>query len=435
MAKTLSKTGISTSNTIQAWHVTQSIDVLTSIDAYNISISGSLVITGSTNISGSLTAISMSGDGSSLTGITAEWDGSHNGNASITGSLILSGSGIGLNVLGNITASGDISGSGTGSFAQLGVDTKIGDPSDLDTYIDFGSNADRIDFYAGGERLLKIAEDGTDEVVIGDGGDVNFRVATAGYGHNLYVKSDNAGGINNSVGIRTTSPKAVLDVSGSIFASGINGHITASGNISASGDIYAEDYFINGTQFTDYSTLANHFAIGAQGGGSLILTNITASGYISASGIIYTEGLRVGGDAKITGSLITSGSRVKHFREVTLDAWADTPSIGIESEDEIIFITQDLSSTPSATNGNIAISTLLTSDVGRTVELSIFGGSGNKTVILRYTGVGTWNVNGSDPSNNTYSATNMTSANIGSFIKITNLGNKSASIWGTGIYP
>ena len=47
MALVLSKTGITTSNTVEAWHVTQSVDALTGTAAYNISISGSLTVTGS----------------------------------------------------------------------------------------------------------------------------------------------------------------------------------------------------------------------------------------------------------------------------------------------------------------------------------------------------------------------------------------------------
>lgn len=47
MALVLSKTGITTSNTVEAWHVTQSVDALTGAAAYNISISGSLTVTGS----------------------------------------------------------------------------------------------------------------------------------------------------------------------------------------------------------------------------------------------------------------------------------------------------------------------------------------------------------------------------------------------------
>lgn len=44
MANTLSKAGIETSNTVEAWHVTQSIDALTGTDAYDITISGSLTL-------------------------------------------------------------------------------------------------------------------------------------------------------------------------------------------------------------------------------------------------------------------------------------------------------------------------------------------------------------------------------------------------------
>ena len=46
MAKTLSKTGISNSSTIQAAHITQSIDALTGASDYDITISGSLVVNG-----------------------------------------------------------------------------------------------------------------------------------------------------------------------------------------------------------------------------------------------------------------------------------------------------------------------------------------------------------------------------------------------------
>ena len=47
MALTLNKTGITNNSTIQAWHVSQSIDALTGAVAYNITISGSLKLTGS----------------------------------------------------------------------------------------------------------------------------------------------------------------------------------------------------------------------------------------------------------------------------------------------------------------------------------------------------------------------------------------------------
>ena len=60
MAKTLSKTGISTGQDILAGHITQSVDALTGIDAYDITISGSLTvngpINGTTNTTNNLTS-------------------------------------------------------------------------------------------------------------------------------------------------------------------------------------------------------------------------------------------------------------------------------------------------------------------------------------------------------------------------------------------
>lgn len=53
MALNLSKTGIATTQTIEAWHVTQSIDALTGAYAYDLTISGSLNATGSV-ITGSI---------------------------------------------------------------------------------------------------------------------------------------------------------------------------------------------------------------------------------------------------------------------------------------------------------------------------------------------------------------------------------------------
>ena len=77
MALTLSKINIDQTQTINAWHVTQSIDALTGIAAYDISISGSFGVTGSSTISGSLLIIGSQTISGSLT---------------LTGSLKLTGS-------------------------------------------------------------------------------------------------------------------------------------------------------------------------------------------------------------------------------------------------------------------------------------------------------------------------------------------------------
>ena len=77
----------------------------------NANITGSFIVSSSTAIvdftdtvaiSGSNFSGSFAGDGSNLTGVASEWDGSHNGNASITGSLIVSGA---LDVADTVTIS------------------------------------------------------------------------------------------------------------------------------------------------------------------------------------------------------------------------------------------------------------------------------------------------------------------------------------------
>ena len=47
MAQLLSKTGITTAQTVRAAHVTQSVDAFTAVKAYDITLSGSLEVTGS----------------------------------------------------------------------------------------------------------------------------------------------------------------------------------------------------------------------------------------------------------------------------------------------------------------------------------------------------------------------------------------------------
>lgn len=74
MALTLSQAGIETSNTVEAWHVTQSIDAFTGTEAYDIVLSGSLEITGSINAEGlshelrSTSTITITGSGVTLAG-------------------------------------------------------------------------------------------------------------------------------------------------------------------------------------------------------------------------------------------------------------------------------------------------------------------------------------------------------------------------------
>ncbi len=103
MAKTLSKTNILDGQLATAAQVTQSIDALTGDDGYDITISGSLTVTGSTDLNGNLAITGFPNVSASLAASGVGNGFPFTGSAEITGSL---------NIVGNITASGNVSASG-----------------------------------------------------------------------------------------------------------------------------------------------------------------------------------------------------------------------------------------------------------------------------------------------------------------------------------
>ncbi len=66
----LSKTGITTGATIQVGHVTQSVDAFTGAVQYDITLSGSLKVTGSVSVTGSITG-SLNGNANTATYIVS----------------------------------------------------------------------------------------------------------------------------------------------------------------------------------------------------------------------------------------------------------------------------------------------------------------------------------------------------------------------------
>ena len=93
MAKTLSNTGITDGQLARAAQVTQSIDALTGGDAYDITISGSLTVTGSTALSGNLAIPGFPDVSASLALAGGSTDSfPFSGSAEITGSLLVTGS-------------------------------------------------------------------------------------------------------------------------------------------------------------------------------------------------------------------------------------------------------------------------------------------------------------------------------------------------------
>ncbi len=118
----------------------------------------------------------------------------------------------------------------------------------------------------------------------------------------------------------------------------------------------------------------------------LALTGGTVNGNITITGNTTIEGdLIVSGTTEVS-SLKTRGSRVKNTREVTIvnSDYSTSPSKGVEVDDEIIFIRDNLTLGGMVGEYNFSLNSLLRNDVsvGRVVELvKIKDGSGGQITI------------------------------------------------------
>ena len=101
MAKILSLNGIITGQTVEAQHVSQSILAFTGLEAYNITVSGSFNVIGTSSfqaVEGTDFSGSFRGDGSRLTGITSSYitasgvDGPYGANSVVSSSYALTSS-------------------------------------------------------------------------------------------------------------------------------------------------------------------------------------------------------------------------------------------------------------------------------------------------------------------------------------------------------
>tara|TARA_R110002012_G_scaffold86617_2_gene214979 strand:- start:159 stop:2792 length:2634 start_codon:yes stop_codon:yes gene_type:complete len=215
-----------------------------------------------------------------------------------------------IETLGNITASGDISSSGTITAEQITstdditaagditVGQSIFHSGDTDTKIVY--TADVITFTAGNEQLLQLSEGGQDQVIVGDGGDVDFHVK-AGGSNTLFAQ-----GSSQRIGIGTSTPGQKLEVVGNISASGEldvkhrffdTGSVQLGSNGGGIGDII---------KIGDSSTVPGAI-YQLQGGGTWALTDADAAA--SATGSIAVA---LGANSTTNGMLLRGLSKLNH---------------------------------------------------------------------------------------------------------------------------
>ena len=250
-------------------------------------------------------------------------DGIVSSSAQITdGSGIISGS---THLFTAVTSSGDISGSGTGSFGELEVETNATVDGDLKvtqyikhkgnetTFINFTDN--RIRFKAGDIGFLDMEKDGSTPypLTVNQGGNrVNFRVVDRNT--DLLLKTDSEA---FNVGLYHAGNKKLETAAGGI---NVTGHITSSGDISGSGTGSFGVINVGGGVFTSASLAAG--GVSSYTG----LTNVPA-GIISGSGQL-PSGL-ISGSTQISESGFVSSSTTNVIEVMTSASYASiTPVTG-----------------------------------------------------------------------------------------------------------
>ena len=354
MAKELDKSTIITGNAITSGQISQSIDALTGIEAYNLTISGSLNIndapvtnlTASGNISSSGTII-----GSNLSGTnTGDQDLQPYVLSTNTASFAITSSNV---LFSNITASGNISASGGYVLAQYFA---MNFPNTGTTAIQM-SVPNRIDISP-----------------------------------------------NNSTAIRLTSSSVSLNKDTSV-----NGDITSVTNITASGNISSSGNIIG---------LSGSFS------------EISGNSPLSINGSINVNGT-------IASGLITSGSRTRKIRTVTLTA-TGTNSLNaaqtVQPDDDIILVVGNTTSTIGGSDFTFNCTDLFyaqASEVGRIVTIANVNSAVGSDLIL----------GAPDPGDDPYTANGASTSarfdtvcnSIGDEVNIVVIGSKTVAIYGSGI--
>ena len=222
--------------TIEPWHISQSVDALTGIEDYDITISGSLEVTGSTNIQGDITGTSKLtiGNNNSNTGNFSSIPG---GSSNIvSGDISVIGGGNGnestsiLSVIGGgsfNTTSGTNSTIGGGSCnLASGVASNIGGGS-------INTSSGELSTIGGGKG--NIASGCNSSILGGESNNTNNKLNSHIIGSNITAISPNTTYLNNLHITGSTTSNAIMQLSRrETTPTGEEGMIISSGSAGAS---------------------------------------------------------------------------------------------------------------------------------------------------------------------------------------------------------
>jgi len=313
----LSKVGITNNSTIQASHITQSIDALTGqVTDYNITISGSLAVTGSFGVFKSntnnrvfyITTGSNSIEQHYLVPDVRDWvvgqDGKDNKFKISSADNSFASQNVGL----TISSSGEVSIGTTSSLARLHVNP-ASTPNLITSLFTIGQSDNNFKAgFANGAGSTT----GSEHAKVGMWYNPTVNSTADPVTHIGFIRGnsgDSSGmtfNVNNTEMMRISSTGAIT-ASGAISSSAglfgttltTTGAITASGAISSSAGLF-------GTTLTTTGTITSSGAISSSAG--LFGTTLTTTGAITSSGAISSSAGLFGTTLRTSGAITSSGA-------------------------------------------------------------------------------------------------------------------------------
>ena len=308
MSNLLSKTGITLGNTVRSWHVTQSIDAFTGVEAYDITLSGSLTYKDGNEGAGS--ALISDANGKLI------WTGSsYFKNGSFSGSFSGSLQGDGSNITGVISSSYALSASYSPPGDNIATSDLTVDSTGTRALKTGGSLAtDLIDIQApDGSSLLQIRGNNTVSVPSGYFGVGTTNLGPGFGGHRVYiVDAGNGGAIYiTKGGANGSSFKTILSPTG---GSAIKGLDVSSTNSTAVGK-YGAYFNIRGSLSSNLAIFIDEGDIQVSTNGTKIGTaTLQKIGFWNTTPIVQPTALTAANSTATDGTILTADLLINNMR-------------------------------------------------------------------------------------------------------------------------